>query len=372
MNGSAELEDVLEFTKKGKFHWGRWLFAFLGLVVFAAGFLLLRAEFTVTGEGEVFYEGERILYAAQDNRVRDMFVEEGEFIAEGTALLQFDNREEKEAVGERRREVQQLEGRLILLRRAVERVGKTPEEAPFVLAEERRQLLSEMIEEREDRLARFANLAAQRAISSLQIGQEELALLRDQMELLEWSYLSSLIEEGYLADSREDLALQVEQLESELLLLKESLGRAEERLEETVLRSPMDGQVIHLGPREPGERWEAGQQLVRIADMENLPLVRAWVGERNIDLVRPGTPVRMESRVFDSPLEGYLHGVVRKVGRAPDREYAEEWGDRYFEVIVEVTETPHPLITGTGVRVEIVLGSRNFWQIISGQRGEER
>jgi hypothetical protein len=105
-----------------------------------------------------------------------------------------------------------------------------------------------------------------------------------------------------------------------------------------------------------------GEPLLKISNANSKYVVEAEVGERNFDLIQEGTEVRMESRVFDSILEGFIMGSVTQVdpqGRFDI--YLEEDGPT-FDVEIEVSYTPHPLILGSRLDVYFLIGKRSIFK----------
>ncbi len=81
-----------------------------------------------------------------------------------------------------------------------------------------------------------------------------------------------------------------------------------------------------------------------------------------MDLVRLGTPARMESAVFDSMLEGYVEGTVVRV--APESAPASASAPALYEVDIDVQKSPYPLVLGSGVDVRLLMGRRPLSDLV--------
>ncbi|MCC5790491.1 MAG: HlyD family efflux transporter periplasmic adaptor subunit [Opitutales bacterium] len=372
MNDLTNVESVIALTGGKKFHWGRWLFAFLGLVVFLAGIFLLRSEFSVPGEGIVIAEEEWEIQSPVDAWVTKVSVGEGDVVSQGQLLWQMrddDLQKERLRLQEQR---EQLKADKMAMQFALHQVGKTPGFLDLQTSAEKLAILQEIIAKRENLLVRYSELETRQAISALQVRQEELALLRDQMEQMEWTYLSELLEEGFLSLERENYHRQIAGITQQLALLEQKEELLQKQIKEREVRSPVDGFVSNVQVRNPYQAVQRGQTLAYVINPDSPKIVRAYLGQRNIDLIAPGTPVRMNSAVFDSPLEGYVYGTVRRVGREAHREETDGRGERVFEIDIDIEESPYPLVYGSSLAVEVILGSRSLWQVMSGQRTETR
>ncbi|MCH8474274.1 MAG: HlyD family secretion protein [Opitutales bacterium] len=372
MNDLTNAESVIALTGGKKFHWGRWLFAFLGLVVFLLGIFFLRSEFSVPGDGVVMAEEEWEIQSPLDAWVTSVQVTEGGKVFQGQLLWQMrddDLQEERLRLEEQK---EQLKAEKMAAQLALRQVGQTPDFLDLQTSSEKLAVLEEIIAKRENLLVRYSELEARQAISALQVRQEELALLRDQMEQMDWTYLSELLEEGFLSLARENYQHRIVGITQQLALLEKRKELLQRQIEERKIRSPADGFISNVQVRHPYQAVSRGQTLGHVINPDRPKLVRAYLGQRNIDLITPGTPVRMNSAVFDSPLEGYVYGTVQRVGREAHREETAARGERVFEIDIEVGKSPYPLVYGSGLEVEVILGSRNLWQVMTGHRTEIR
>lgn len=372
MNDLPNVESALALAGGKKIHWGRWLFAFSGLVIFLLGIFLLRSEFAVSGEGVVMARGEWEIQSPHDGWVTSIHAAEGAPVSKGQILWQLEEADLRERLLEVREQKEELRQAKAALQFSLNRVGDSPEFLEFHIAGTNLEVVEQIIAERKNLLERYAELAARQAISTLQIRQEELALLRDQMEREELTFFHQLAEGGYLSRERENYRQQIDGIGQQLHLLSQKKELFNEQMSARSIRSPSDGFLTNVQIRNPHQAVQRGQVFAYVIDPGSQLLVRAYVGERNIDLIEPGTPVRMSSRVFDSPLEGYVYGAVQRVGREAHRAETAARGERVFEIDIEVDETPFPLVYGSTLEVEIILGSRTLWQVMTGQRTDTR
>ncbi|MCH8528633.1 MAG: hypothetical protein LAT79_16005 [Kiritimatiellae bacterium] len=102
--------------------------------------------------------------------------------------------------------------------------------------------------------------------------------------------------------------------------------------------------------RDVGERVERGMLLAGVADVSAGYEARVFVGDRNVDLIRVGSPVRLETPVFSSMAEGYIRGTVS--GMVMDADASPGSG---FEVVVALEEWPVEPVIGSRVSAEIIL-----------------
>ena len=80
----------------------------------------------------------------------------------------------------------------------------------------------------------------------------------------------------------------------------------------------------------------------------------------------------MASHVFNSRLEGYIHGVVDSVSPWPERRDSSTPSEPNYEAIIEILETPFPLEYGSTVDVEVFIGGGTLLEIILGRPSDLR
>jgi len=114
------------------------------------------------------------------------------------------------------------------------------------------------------------------------------------------------------------------------------------------------------------------QTILKISNPESPYLVIATVGEKNFDLIEEGTRVRMESKVFDSMLEGLIYGRVTQVDPEGRLAQAAKGGGVNFEIEIEIEITPHPLDLGSSLDVYFMLGKRSLLKTLLGQPQKRR
>src|SRR5262245_24301627 len=116
-----------------------------------------------------------------------------------------------------------------------------------------------------------------------------------------------------------------------------------------------------------GQGVEAGQRLLTLVPLDpktHRPrqlLGRLEVGEEHVIEVRPGQTVRVWSNLYNERVHGKFSAVVERV--EPLAVVGED-GKRRFHVIAVLEDPPGPLLLGSGLSAEIVLGKKPVYRII--------
>ena len=158
-----------------------------------------------------------------------------------------------------------------------------------------------------------ANIEAQ--LATIARGEAELRTAQN-----DYARFSRLYSEGTVSASQRDAArLRADSSEAELQraraglnLARADLRRAQAELEMTVVRAPLDGQVIKIHAR-AGEKV-GSDGILELADNENMYAV-AEVYETDISKIQLGQRATITTPVLDHPLTGVVDRVGYKIGK---------------------------------------------------------
>jgi HlyD family secretion protein len=287
---------------------------------------------TVSALGRLAPRGEVINVGAPDgDRLARVVVTEGHQVREGDPLAYLD------AHAERLRDKQLIAARLAeararlttetahgqaLIAEATARLRQT-ESLPALevqIQESRVRILeAELAESRRD-LARIQSLRAKDLVAQQDLDRQTLAQGRTELELRAARMLLDKLRQALALD----LSLAEAQLKTaraglskaqssyDLDSLREALAQAEARLERTVIRAPVTGEILKILSR-AGESTGA-RPILQMGDTTKMYAV-AEVYETDIALVRPKQRARITSQALPEPIGGTVESVGRIVAK---------------------------------------------------------
>jgi membrane fusion protein, hemolysin D len=97
--------------------------------------------------------------------------------------------------------------------------------------------------------------------------------------------------------------------------LTEDLVKADQKLEQQVLRAPVDGTVQQLAIHTIGGVVTPAQQLMTIVPLDSHLEVEAMVSNRDVGFVHPGEAAEIKVDTFSFTRYGLLHGEVESVSQ---------------------------------------------------------
>jgi len=187
-------------------------------------------------------------------------------------------------------------------------------------------------------------------LDSYEVHKAELARLRAEFENAEREFkrISKLFQDGVASDSARDDA------EMHVKVARARLGGAEAEFDRSIVRSPLDGQVLEIHAR-TGERVgpEGIAELGRTDDMYAI----AEIYETDIAKVSLGQRAEVHSPAFPAPIGGVVERIGRKVGKMDvlSTDPAAKTDARVIEVEIRLDgESDVANLTNLQVEVEIL------------------
>jgi multidrug resistance efflux pump len=333
-----------------------WSSAALGFALVVVGLLFLRFELTIRAPGIVQAREEIRLFAPLDGVIALHQVQLGQTVTNGQLLLALDDTELSLRALARERELAETEAALQRNAIARQELAVKPGSAELITADDRRDRLSRIAAIQQDIEKNFTSGRELQAISALEVRKQEIERLRSELELLQATLLAEWQKAGLSGFEAERLLVEQKRLEALALSNRNERNLINELRAALRITAPMDGQVVALPVRFSGMAVTRGAELIKLVATGGPYRVRAYLPERNVDLVREGTRAIMNSAVFESMLEGYVEGVVVRV--APEGTPENGGSEARYEVDVDVTQSPYPLVLGSGMEVRLLMGRR--------------
>jgi len=341
----------------------------VGTTMVAAGLFYIRSDFTLNATGIVERESQRPVFSPRGGLVQEVHVREGDYVDNDALLLTLDGKDLRQEMLARKRELANLRANLQNTQLTLDNLEIQPGTMELLMADEKLALLSEIAAIQEEVVTQYEKLDEQRAVRGVDLQNQRIEQVRTRMQQLEAQRLKQLREAGALELERERLELTLAHQSNAISLIEEEIRLLEREQQRLEIRAPIAGNVLNLEFSYADMDVNEGDFICEISDPDSPFAVVAMVGEKNIDLLAPGTPVRMESKVFQSSIEGYIQGRVTEVAATAENSSEDL---PFYEVEVLVEETPYPLVLGSRLQTEFVLGQRTLLDvIISAMSGEK-
>ena len=343
------------------------LSALLGAGLIVIGLALFRVELTIRTTGQVYSRDETRLFAPSSGVIAQHRAQLGQDVRAGDVLIELDDTDLALRTVQLERELAETDAALVQKDIALRQLDIRPAPPEMVAAAQRKERLARIVSIQRDIEKNYASGHHQQIISELELRRQEIERLRSELELIQADLLASWHEAGLPALERERIEADRRRLEAVRALLRAELDVIRAQREACRIRAPIDGRIVALQARFPGMAVARGSELVKIAPTSGPVLVHAWVPERNIDLLRVGSRALMESKVFESMLEGPVVGTVERIAPEAlpfDTSSGPERAPARYEVDIAVEQSPYPLVLGSRLDIRLHLGRRSIAEIL--------
>ena len=320
------------------------------------------------------FSGSVEVAASEQGVIRELLVQEGDRVQQGQVLAYLDifsvREAERDYAASQLAEAQQTlaaqqdlgTARVAEASTRVDQVDLPQNESIRAQAAEIRNLQAQLNLAQTD-LTRFETLASRGAIAQQQLDsqraevtqiQQQIAAARATLAQLE-SARSANIDNATAQVNSAQADLQLSQATAGVESAQQNLALAEARLEQTIIRAPIDGQIIEVLV-ELGER--VGEQAVLSMGSTEKMKVVAEVYESDIGLVEVGQNATIRSRngAFDETLTGTVSEVALQIFKNDilDDDPAANADARVVEVDIAVDQ-PEVINDLTNLQVDVVI-----------------
>jgi adhesin transport system membrane fusion protein len=223
----------------------------------------------------------------------------------------------------------------------------------------RRQSLEQTLEglERSLKLAKQELAMSEPLVAKGAISEVEVLRLRRQANELQTN-----IDERrnrFRAEASEELVKH----KTELAGLAESTVAMEDRVQRTLVRSPVHGVVKTLHVTTTGAVIQPGAAIIEIVPVEDSLLIEAQVRPEDIAFIHPGQKATVKISAFDFSIYGGLPGVVEHV--SADSIVDDKRGVSFYKVLVR-TQTAN--LENQGRTLQIIPGMTASVDVLTGRK----
>ena len=208
-----------------------------------------------------------------------------------------------------------------------------------------------------------ASIRTQLQVLSEKVAQTELEIeqISSQLDAVQINYNTEIYQER-------------SQVTGEIAELEVRLPAIRQRLNETEIRSPIDGIVNRVFFNSVGAVVSSGEVVAEIVPTGGQLLIEAFVDPKDIATIELGQAAKISLTAYDPSKYGFLLGTITKV--SADTVFREETKSSAYSVnvsidteIYESEDMPVSIVPGMIAQVDIIRGERTileyFWQPIA-------
>ena len=172
-------------------------------------------------------------------------------------------------------------------------------------------------------------------------------------------------EEGKKGDFKSQALTELNDVESKIAAIGESLTSVKDKVQRTGLKSPVDGVVQKVHVKTVGGVVQPAQKLVEIIPSTDDLLVRARILPADVAFLRPGQDVRVSITAYDPQIYGTLKGKLERIGADT---VEDQRGEHFFEIDVRTVKNeldnaegnPLPIVPGMVAETDVIVGKHTI------------
>lgn len=154
---------------------------------------------------------------------------------------------------------------------------------------------------------------------------------------------------------------ELSEANAKLSALSEGSAALEDRVNQTEVRSPVNGTVKQLKVNTVGGVVQPGKDVIELVPSDDALLLEARVLPKDIAFLRPGQKAMVKFTAYDFSVYGGLDGTLEHIGADS---VVDEKGNAYFLVRVRTLSTTigaqkFPIIPGMVAEVDILTGKKS-------------
>ena len=208
-----------------------------------------------------------------------------------------------------------------------------------------------------------ASIRTQLQVLSERVAQTELEIeqIDSQLDAVQINYNTEIYQER-------------SQVTGEIAELEVRLPAIRQRLNETEIRSPINGIVNRVFFNSVGAVVSSGEVVAEIVPTGGQLLIEAFVDPKDIATIEPGQAAKISLTAYDPSKYGFLLGTLTKV--SADTVFREETKSSAYSVNVSIDTAiyesegiPVSIVPGMIAQVDIIRGERTileyFWQPVA-------
>tara|TARA_B100000575_G_scaffold294311_1_gene309419 strand:- start:357 stop:1613 length:1257 start_codon:yes stop_codon:yes gene_type:complete len=232
------------------------------------------------------------------------------------------------------------------------------------LREDEKDIYEPLVADGVEPKARLVSIKLELQKLSNDLSLSKKSLVTTQLELTKTKIKQSEIIESHKTKAFEELALK----QNELRIQQTKTESLKNRLEDSTIRSPINGVVTNVFQKGPGAIVKTGDPIVEVAPYFDNIIVKANLRPQDITDVNPGQKSKISLSSYDFTVYGSIEGFVDKIARNTT---TSENGDVFYAVWIKSksiklskSDIRPTIFPGMTAQIEIIGKKRSILEYI--------
>jgi adhesin transport system membrane fusion protein len=195
----------------------------------------------------------------------------------------------------------------------------------------------------------------------------QLAIPRLKLAIAEFK---SKIEER-ISKFKTDASIQMQEVETEFKKIESRLVSDNDKLNKTIVRSPVNGVIKQINLNTIGGVVKSGDNLLEIVPNSDILLVEAKIDPKDIAFINPTQKAIVKITAYDFSIYGGLNGKIIEISADSIKDKESKDGKSYYKIVIQTDKNylerngkKLPIIPGMIASVDIVTGKKTIMDFI--------
>jgi len=170
---------------------------------------------------------------------------------------------------------------------------------------------------------------------------------------------------------RAEASNELQKLNTEIKKYESKLVSEEDKLEKTILHSPVDGIVKQIYVNTVGGVIKSGMELIEIVPQSDVLLIEAKIDPKDIAFINPKQKAIVKITAYDFSIYGGLDGNIVEISADSIVDKNDKNQKSYYKVMIKTNQTylekngnKFPIIPGMITSVDIITGKKSILDFI--------
>ena len=166
---------------------------------------------------------------------------------------------------------------------------------------------------------------------------------------------------------KSEISLELQEKISDIKKLEARFVTDSDRLEKTIIKSPVDGIVKQININTIGGVIRSGEDLIEIVPDSEILLIEAKIDPKDIAFINPSLKVRVKLTAYDFSIYGGLEGKIIEISADSIKDIESRDGKSFYKIVVKTDKNylEHNgekliIIPGMIAKVDIVTGKKTI------------
>jgi len=166
---------------------------------------------------------------------------------------------------------------------------------------------------------------------------------------------------------KSEISIELQEKISEIKKIEARLVTDNDRLEKTVIKSPVNGIIKQINVNTIGGVIRSGEDLIEIVPESKILLIEAKIDPKDIAFINPTLKVLVKLTAYDFSIYGGLEGKIIEISADSIKDMESKKGKSFYKIVVQTNKNylEHNgekliIIPGMIAKVDIVTGKKTI------------